>query len=57
MLIKIDQTDQYVCPTMTRSREQRMMCYGQECAVWRFADVRKTVGYCGLGSLPLEVDG
>lgn len=57
MLIKIDETDKYICPTMTRSREQPIMCYGQECALWRFADVRKTVGYCGLGSLPLEVDG
>lgn len=54
MLVSIDSLDKMTCAVIPIRGDQRGTCLGDHCMMWRWADMRRTIGYCGYGGIPLH---
>lgn len=54
MLVSIDNIDKMTCAIIPVKDDQRGACLGDHCMMWRWADMRRAVGYCGYGGIPLH---
>jgi hypothetical protein len=50
MTIPVIDAEKLTCPFMNGSP-----CMGKACCAWRWADVRKVMGYCGVAGTPLTM--
>jgi hypothetical protein len=50
MIIQVLDAGQYDCT----DRSTGAPCNGSRCMAWRWADLRRVYGYCGLAGVPLN---